>query len=1073
MNIPLNTVAFDHSKTSVTHRNSDSRSQESAQRKPSGHRSLATFLAAISLMTLGSLWVSAPAAIAADEVCSSCGQDVRVNGEFAHRKDNGSMIIQGAPADNAAAFREEINGKNFTVTIAHLPAGRYTISIGEVENQAGTAAGDRVFDVTAGDVSLAKNFDIFAAAGGAGKVTTITGTVQHQDDEIRGPISLAFSSSKDLAKFNTVEIKNAAGTSVIAFNASELADNFSAEAKRVPDITEPAIWRDPSHPLNERINDLIRRMSLAEKVGQLQGGQTPAPAIARLGLPSYAYWNEALHGVANDGIATVFPEPVGGSCSWDPGLFHQEGTVIGIEGRAKFNDYASKNNGNSAWWKGLTFWTPNINIFRDPRWGRGQETYGEDPFLTGTIAVDFVQGIQGDDPNVMLAMACAKHYAVHSGPEALRHSFDAEPSARDLYETYLPQFEMAVRQGHIGGVMGAYSALYGIPDCASSFLLTDLLRTKWGFEGYVVSDCGAIGDISGAHRYARSQVEAAADAVKAGCNLTCGGEYNSLVRAVQQKLLTEKDVDQALYYTLWTRFKLGLFDPSDKNPYSKIGLDQNDTAEHRALALKLAEESIVLLKNDGILPLDRSKYKRIAVIGPNASATDVLHGNYNGTASRPVSVLNGIRELAGTNIEVTYAQGSVITTNVGRGFGFGGRGGGGFGGPLTADQSGQLNNAIGAAQTDFTALQDQLTAAQKDAVVAALAKSDDNAVRAKLEAVAKIQTDIAVFRYTKGVKALAATITADQRTAMNTTPAPAYDALFVADAAAPGRGGGRGFGGRGAAAPARPPAELQAEAISNAMNADLVIYVGGINPSQEGEQHDRDGIELPQVQEGLVQALAATGKPVVMVNCSGSDVAFPWEAEHLPAILQAWYPGEEGGRAVGEILFGDVNPSGHLTVTFYTATTDLPAFTNYAMINRTYRYYEGKPLYAFGHGLSYTEFDFSGGKLDSKITADGTAKVTFTLKNTGKADGDEVAQVYFRHVNSAVPQPKLALCGFTRVHLKQGESREVTVEVPAERLRYWDTEKKQYVVEPGNYEFLVGAASDDIRLKLPMAIAAR
>jgi beta-glucosidase len=342
-----------------------------------------------------------------------------------------------------------------------------------------------------------------------------------------------------------------------------------------------------------------------------------------------------------------------------------------------------------------------------------------------------------------------------------------------------------------------------------------------------------------------------------------------------------------------------------------------------------------------------------------------------------------------------------------------------------------------------------------------------------LEAVAKIQTDIAVFRYTKGVHALAATITADQKTAMNTTPAPAYDALFVADAAAPGRGGGRGFGGRGAAAPARPPAELQAEAISNAMNADLVIYVGGINPSQEGEQHDRDGIELPQVQEGLVQALAATGKPVVMVNCSGSDVAFPWEAEHLPAILQAWYPGEEGGRAVGEILFGDVNPSGHLTVTFYTATTDLPAFTNYAMINRTYRYYEGKPLYAFGHGLSYTEFDFSGGKLDSKITADGTAKVTFTLKNTGKADGDEVAQVYFRHVNSAVPQPKLALCGFTRVHLKQGESREVTVEVPAERLRYWDTEKKQYVVEPGNYEFLVGAASDDIRLKLPMAIAAR
>ncbi|HEY5040961.1 MAG TPA: glycoside hydrolase family 3 C-terminal domain-containing protein [Verrucomicrobiae bacterium] len=904
---------------------------------------------AVSLMTFGTLWFSVPAAFAADEICASCGQDVRVNGDFAHRKDNASVTIEGA-ANDPAAFREDINGKNFTVTITHLPAGRYTLSIGEVETLAG-AVGERVFDVTAGDVALAKDYDIFATAG-ARKVAYITGTVQHEDDEIRGPINLVFSSSKGNAKFNTVEIKNAAGASVIAFNASELADNFSADARRVPEIAEPPIWRDPSHPLKERINDLIRRMSLAEKVAQLQGGQTPAPAIPRLGLPSYAYWNEALHGVANDGIATVFPEPVGGSCAWDPDLFHQEGHVIGIEGRAKFNDYASKNDGNSAWWKGVTFWTPNINIFRDPRWGRGQETYGEDPFLTGTIAVDFVKGIQGDDPNVMLAMACAKHYAVHSGPEALRHQFDAEPSARDLYETYLPQFEMAVREGHVGGVMGAYSALYGIPDCASSFLLTDLLRKQWGFEGYVVSDCGAIGDISRSHHYVKTTEEAAADAVKAGCNLTCGTEYNALVRAVQQKLLTEQDVDQALYYTLWTRFKLGLFNPPDKNPYSNIGMDQNDTPEHRALALKVAEESIVLLKNDGILPLNRAKIKRIAVIGPNASSTEVLHGNYNGTAAHPVTVLDGIRQLAGPNIEVTYAEGCQITTNAGRGFGFGRR-------------------------------------------------------------------------------------------------------------------------GRGAA-PSRPAAELQAEAISNAANADLVIYVGGISPSQEGEQHDRDSIELPGVQEGLVQALYATGKPVVMVNCSGSDVAFPWEAKNLPAILQAWYPGEEGGRAVGEVLFGNVNPSGHLTVTFYKATTELPAFTNYAMADRTYRYYSGKPLYAFGHGLSYTKFSFRSGKLESKkIPADGTAKVTFMVKNTGKVDGDEVMQVYFRHVNSAVPQPKLALCGFARVQLKHGESSRVTVDVPAERLRYWDTQKKQYVVEPGDYEILIGAASDDIRLKLLMTIAAQ
>lgn len=900
-------------------------------------------------LLLAGLLAAAPAAFAADEICASCGQQVSVSGDFAHRKDRPVLTIDGA-GDDAAPFREEINGTNFTVTVTRLPAGKYTVSIGEVENVA-SAAGERVFDVTSGEAPLARNFDILATAGAANKVCYIKATVEHEDDAMRGPLTISFAARKGAAKFNKIELKDASGASVVSFNASELADNFSAEARRIPEISEPPIWRDPSHPLKARVEDLIRRMSLAEKVAQLQGGQSPAPAIPRLGLPSYAYWNEALHGVANDGIATVFPEPVGGASTWDPGLLHQEGTVIGIEGRAKFNDYASKNNGNSAWWKGITFWTPNVNIFRDPRWGRGQETYGEDPFLTGTIAVDFVKGIQGDDPNVMLAMACAKHYAVHSGPEAERHRFDAEPSARDLYETYLPQFEMTVRQGHVGGVMGAYSALYGIPDCASSFLLTDLLRKQWGFEGYVVSDCGAIGDIASqrAHHFVNTTEEAAADAVKAGCNLTCGGEYNSLVRAVQQKLLTEQDIDQALYYTLWTRFKLGLFNPPDKNPYSNIGMDQNDTPEHRALALKIAEKSIVLLKNDGILPLNTAKFKHIAVIGPNADSTDVLHGNYNGTASQPITVLKGIRQaVSNLNVEVTYSQGAPLTTEAARGFGRRGR----------------------------------------------------------------------------------------------------------------------------PTAPPRPPAELQAEAISNAVTADLIIYVGGISPQLEGEGHDRTSIELPQVQEDLVHALYATGKPVIMVNCSGSDVAFPWEATNLPAILEAWYPGESGGQAVAEVLFGKVNPSGHLPMTFYRGTSDLPAFTNYAMADRTYRYFEGKPLYAFGHGLSYTKFDFKSGKLDSKkIAPDGTAKVTFTLKNSGKLDGDEVAQVYFRHVNSAVPQPKLALCGFTRVSLKHGESKKVTVEIPAQRLRYWDTERKQYVVEPGNYEFLIGGASDNTPLKLPMTIS--
>ncbi len=892
------------------------------------------------------LWLCVPALRAVEESCASCGQQVSLSGDFTHRKDDTALTIQGA-TNNAAAFREEINGKNFTVAIAHLPAGRYTIAIGEAETLV-SAPEERLFDVTVGDVTLATNFDIVATAGSVRKACYITGMVEHEDDSIKGPLSVSFQARKNAAKFNSFEVKNASGASVVAFNASELAEPFSAAAVRVPDITDPPIWRDPSHSIKARADDLIRRMSLAEKVAQLQNG---APDIPRLGLPAYNYWNEALHGVANNGIATVFPEPVGGAAAWNPELLHQEGTVIGIEGRAKFNEYASKHNGDSKWWTGMTFWTPNINIFRDPRWGRGQETYGEDPYLTGAIGVEFVKGIQGDDPNYMLSMACAKHYAVHSGPELDRHRFDAVPSERDLYETYLPQFERVVREGKVGGVMGAYNSVDGVPCCASTFLLDDLLRKKWGFDGYVVSDCDAIHDIWGRqqHHFVNTPEEAAAAAVKAGCNHCCGGDYNALVRAVQKGLITEKDIDQALYYTLGTRFRLGMFDPADKVPYSKYTIKDNDTPEHRQLALQIARQSVVLLKNDGILPLDRSKLKRIGVIGPNGNSTSMLHGNYHGSASHPISILNGIKQLAGTNIEVTFALGSPITTN----------------------------------------------------------------------------------------KAIAAWSRQDNETT-------------------------------------RLLPELSAEALSHATNADLIIYVGGITPAQEGEGFDRNSIELPEVQEKLVQALQATGKPVVMVNCSGSAIALPWEDEHLPAILQAWYPGEGGGRAVAEVLFGEINPSGHLPVTFYRATADLPAFTDYSMTNRTYRYFSGKPLYAFGHGLSYTRFKFQDGRLDAKtIPANGTAKVTFTVKNTGKCEGDEVAQVYFRHIHSDVPQPKLALCGFARVHLNRGEAGRVTVEVPAERLRYWDTDKKQYVVEPGEYEFLIGAASDDIRLKLPMTIIAR
>jgi beta-glucosidase len=887
------------------------------------------------------------AARADEETCASCDHLVQANGQFIHYQSPSDLQIQDATANDAPAFHEEINGTNFTITVTRLPAGKYTVIIGETETFF-KDANRRLFDVTCDDTTLAKDFDIVAAAGGPDKVCTITSQVEHSADTVHGPLALTFTAVKNRAKFNTLEILDASGLALVTLNASDLADPLAAAASKPPVVNGPVIWKDAGQPMDARIRDLMSRMSLAEKVSQIQN---TAPGIPRLGIPAYDFWSEALHGVGFAGVATVFPQAIGAAATWDPSLIHREADVISTEARAKFNDYASQHNGDSKRFYCLTFWSPNINIFRDPRWGRGQETYGEDPFLTGSFAVAFIHGLQGDDPKYMKAMGCAKHYAVHSGPEPLRHEFNAVPPERDLYETYLPQFEMAVRQGHVGGVMGAYSALDGIPDCANYFLLTDILRNQWGFDGYIVSDCDAVHDIYSGHHYVDSLPAASAAAVKAGCDICCGGSYNSLLKAVQQNLITEPEIDNALYYALKTRFRLGLFDPPQDVPWSNIRIDQNDAPEHEALALKAAEESIVLLKNKDLLPLDRNALKNIMVIGTNADSTNILYGNYNGIASHPVTILEGIKAVAGPNIQVTYVPGC----------------------PL------------------------------------ALAKDNSN----------------------------------------------------------------------------QPTSEMTAQAVAAAKAADVVIYVGGISSQLEGEETrkangfvgfsggDRTQIELPAVQTDLLKALYATGKPVVFVNCSGSAIAMPWEAKHLPAIVQAWYPGEQGGKALGEILFGDVNPAGRLPVTFYASTADLPNFENYSMSNRTYRYFNGKPLYAFGHGLSYSKFDYSDAKLDTAaIATDGSVKVSFALKNVGYMEGDEVAQVYFRHVKSAVPQPKLALCGFTRVHLIEGNTARVTLDIPAERFRYWDTTKKQYVIELGKYQLLIGGASDDIRLKVPFQIVA-
>ncbi|MGA2749920.1 MAG: glycoside hydrolase family 3 C-terminal domain-containing protein [Verrucomicrobiota bacterium] len=727
-------------------------------------------------------------------------------------------------------------------------------------------------------------------------------------------------------------------------STSCLAPQHAAAADE-PAAGKPPLWRDPAQPLDVRVRDLVGRMTLDEKARQICN---EAPAIPRLGLPAYNYWNECLHGVGRNGAATVFPQAIGMAASFDAPLLHTVADAIATEARAKNREYTEAHDGDSTIYTGLSFWSPNINIFRDPRWGRGQETYGEDPFLTARMAVAFIHGLQGDDPKYVKAMACAKHFAVHSGPEADRHSFDSEPPERDLYETYLPQFEAAVREGGVGAVMGAYNRLYGTPCCASPLLLSNLLRGQWGFKGHVVSDCGAVYDFFEGHGFSPTVEAASATAVRAGCDLSCGMEYRSLADAVGDKLLTEGELDRAVGRLLEARFRLGMFDPPSLVPYAKIPATDYDTPEHDALALRMARESIVLLKNDGLLPLDRSKIQKIAIFGVNGNYAQMLVGNYNGTPSHPVTIAQGILDYLGTNKQVSY------------------------------------------------------------------------------EAACPLALEL-------------------------------YDTNEVAYA------------------------QARAKAVALAKTVDTIVYVGGICADLEREfmnvpfqgffHGDRTRIELPLVQTEFLKELKATGKPLVFVNCSGSAIAMPWEAENLSAIVQVWYPGQEGGRAVAEVLFGEVNPAGRLPVTFYRATEDLPAFTDYAMAHRTYRYFTGKPLFAFGHGLSYTHFKYDSARIEgAPVGTNDAFRVDVDVTNTGARDGEEVVQVYYRHVKSAVPQPREALCGFERVSVQHGQSAHVQIRVPVKELRYWDTATKRYVVEPGDYEVLVGAASDDIRATLPLRV---
>ncbi|HQE93685.1 MAG TPA: glycoside hydrolase family 3 C-terminal domain-containing protein [Anaerolineae bacterium] len=695
--------------------------------------------------------------------------------------------------------------------------------------------------------------------------------------------------------------------------------------------SQEAIYTDPAQPIAARVADLISRMTLPEKISQMLHS---APAIERLGIPAYNWWNECLHGVGRAGVATVFPQAIAMAATWDTALLYRVATAISDEARAKHHA-ALGADGSVAQYYGLTFWTPNVNIFRDPRWGRGQETYGEDPYLTSRMGVAFITALQGDDPHYLKAAATAKHYAVHSGPENERHFFDARVSERDLRETYLPAFEACVREAKVAAVMGAYNRTNGEPCCASPTLLQKILRDEWGFggpegvDGHVVSDCGAIYDIYMYHRVVSTAAEAAALAVKNGCDLNCGETYGALLIALEQGLIDEAAIDRALTRLFTVRFRLGMFDPPERVPYAQIPLEVNDSAAHRALALQTARESIVLLKNaNDFLPLDKAALKKLAVIGPNADDELVLLSNYFGWPSRAVTPLQGIRDKVGADVEVLYAAGCDVRGKDTSGF---------------------------------------------------------------------------------------------------------------------------------------------AEAIAAAEKADVVIAVMGLSQLVEGEESQEEGVkngqrstgdrvdlDLPGVQEALLQAVAATGKPLVVVLLNGSAVAVNWAAAHATAIVEAWYPGEEGGTALADVLFGDYNPAGRLPVTFYKSVDDLPPFRDYAMAGHTYRYFNGAVLYPFGYGLSYTTFAYSDLTLSAEAIRPGESlTVSATVKNTGRRGGDEVVQLYVRDVAASVPVPIRQLQGFARVHVAPGAQQKVTFTLTPRQMSLV-ADDGQWVIEPGLFEVSVG-----------------
>lgn len=687
-------------------------------------------------------------------------------------------------------------------------------------------------------------------------------------------------------------------------------------------------FRDTGLTLEKRVKDLIARLTLEEKVQMMKHD---SPAIPRLGIPAYNWWNEALHGVARTPEkVTVFPQAIGMAATFDAEALQKMGDITASEGRALFNE-ALKAGKGIAQYRGLTYWTPNINIFRDPRWGRGQETYGEDPFLTARMGSAIVRGLEGDHPYYLKAVACAKHYAVHSGPEHNRHSFDARPSLFDLWDTYLPAFRELVTKAKVHGVMCAYNRLEGQPCCGNDPLLVDILRNQWRFDGYVTSDCWAVSDFTGFHKTHANNTIAASDAMLAGTDLECGNLYHLLAEGVQKGLHSERDINVSLTRLFTILFKLGMFDPQEQVPYASIGREVIECDAHKQHAYRMAQESMVLLKNEKqLLPLKASKVKRIALIGPNADNGHTQLANYFGTPSEIITPYLSLKKRFGDKIKIDYYAGTEIVK--------------------------KLDNAPSFAQ------------------IAAEAK----------------KADVIVF---------VSGISAD----------------YEGEAGDAGAGGYAGFA-----------------------------------------SGDRTTMSLPPVQIDLMKALKKTGRPLVVVNMSGSVINFDWESQNADAIIQAWYGGQAAGDAIVDVLFGQYNPAGRMPLTTYKSDDDLPPFESYSMENRTYRYFKGEVRYPFGYGLSYTTFAYDQMECAAKVQTGERIQVSATVSNTGKRDGDEVVQLYVAHPqNGNIRIPLCALKGFRRIHLKAGESRQVTFTLSPEDLALTDV-KGNLIENAGEVELFIG-----------------